>query len=140
MTPQELQIEETMASVKTIQREVAKFYKIDVDALISQSRCRKYAWPRQNAMFLCREMVTVNGHPISFPSIGNWFGGRDHTTVLWAIKRVRERYEECPRTESDIQELRKIIEAAGDWKPRIASERAVAESLAGAIAYAEDAR
>lgn len=67
----------------TIQKTVADYYKIKVAEFFSKKRTRAIARPRQIAMWLCRE---VTSH--SFPEIGDAFGGRDHTTVIHAVKTV----------------------------------------------------
>ena len=66
-----------------IQKTVADYYKIKVADLFSKKRTRAIARPRQTAMWLCRE---VTSH--SFPEIGDAFGGRDHTTVIHAVKTI----------------------------------------------------
>ncbi len=69
--------------IDTIQKTVADYYKIKVAEFFSKKRTRAIARPRQIAMWLCRE---VTSH--SFPEIGDAFGGRDHTTVIHAVKTV----------------------------------------------------
>jgi len=66
-----------------IQKTIADYYKIKVAELFSKKRTRAIARPRQVAMWLCRE---VTSH--SFPEIGDAFGGRDHTTVIHAVKTI----------------------------------------------------
>ncbi len=66
-----------------IQKTVADYYKIKVAELFSKKRTRAIARPRQLAMWLCRE---VTSH--SYPEIGDAFGGRDHTTVIHAVKTI----------------------------------------------------
>ncbi|MDR2837095.1 MAG: chromosomal replication initiator protein DnaA, partial [Azonexus sp.] len=69
--------------IDNIQKTVADYYKIKVADLFSKKRTRAIARPRQLAMWLCRE---VTSH--SFPEIGDAFGGRDHTTVIHALKTI----------------------------------------------------
>ncbi|MDD2884035.1 MAG: chromosomal replication initiator protein DnaA [Dechloromonas sp.] len=69
--------------IESIQKTVADYYKIKVADLFSKKRTRAIARPRQTAMWLCRE---VTSH--SFPEIGDAFGGRDHTTVIHAVKTI----------------------------------------------------
>lgn len=69
--------------IDNIQKTVADYYKIKVADLFSKKRTRAIARPRQAAMWLCRE---VTSH--SFPEIGDAFGGRDHTTVIHAVKTI----------------------------------------------------
>ena len=66
-----------------IQKTVADYYKIKVAEFFSKKRTRAIARPRQVAMWLCREVTTH-----SFPEIGDAFGGRDHTTVIHAVKTI----------------------------------------------------
>lgn len=69
--------------IDNIQKTVADYYKLKVAELFSKKRTRAIARPRQVAMWLCRE---VTSH--SFPEIGDAFGGRDHTTVIHAVKTI----------------------------------------------------
>jgi chromosomal replication initiator protein len=69
--------------IDNIQKTVSDYYKIKVADLFSKKRTRAIARPRQVAMWLCRE---VTSH--SFPEIGDAFGGRDHTTVIHAVKTI----------------------------------------------------
>lgn len=70
-------------SIDAIQKTVADYYKIKVAEFFSKKRTRAIARPRQVAMWLCRE---VTSH--SYPEIGDAFGGRDHTTVIHAVKTI----------------------------------------------------
>lgn len=70
--------------VKRIQIVVAADYKISRDCLLAQNRCREYAFPRQIAMYLAK---TMTHHAL--PQIGKFFGGRDHTTALHAIRKIQ---------------------------------------------------
>lgn len=72
-----------VTSVKKIAESVAEFYNITMDDLIKQSRKKEFVKPRQIAMFLIRKELDN-----SFPSIGDFFGGRDHTTVMHAVDKV----------------------------------------------------
>lgn len=69
--------------IDNIQKTVADYYKIKVGDIFSKKRTRNIARPRQIAMWLCREVTTH-----SFPEIGEAFGGRDHTTVIHAVKTI----------------------------------------------------
>jgi chromosomal replication initiator protein len=73
----------TKTSIEDIQRKTAEFYKLEVRDLHSPQRARKIARPRQVAMYLSRKLTTR-----SLPEIGRRFGGRDHTTVLHACRRI----------------------------------------------------
>ena len=74
-----------MVSVENIQKTVADFYKIKVADMYSKTRTRNLARPRQIAMALAKELTNQ-----SLPEIGESFGGRDHTTVLHACRKVVE--------------------------------------------------
>jgi chromosomal replication initiator protein len=73
-----------VTSVKKIAESVAEFYNISMEDLIKQSRKKEFVKPRQIAMYLIRKELDN-----SFPSIGDFFGGRDHTTVMHAVEKVR---------------------------------------------------
>ena len=73
-----------MTSVKKIAESVAEFYNITMEDLIKQSRKKEFVKPRQIAMYLIRKELDN-----SFPSIGDFFGGRDHTTVMHAVDKIK---------------------------------------------------
>lgn len=73
-----------VTSVKKIAEMVAEFYNINMEDLIKQSRKKEYVKPRQIAMYLIRKELDN-----SFPSIGEFFGGRDHTTVMHAVDKIQ---------------------------------------------------
>lgn len=77
--------EERTTTTSEIMNEVAHFYRISVDDLCGQSRIHAIAQARQIAMYLVREMTSQ-----SLPTIGTIFGGRDHTTVLYACRKIKE--------------------------------------------------
>jgi chromosomal replication initiator protein len=70
-------------SLKKIALSVAEFYNITMEDLIKQSRRKEYVKPRQIAMFLARRELGS-----SFPTIGDFFGGRDHTTVMHGVEKM----------------------------------------------------
>jgi chromosomal replication initiator protein len=80
-----LSLQKTLISVENIQKSVADFYNIKVADMYSKRRPANIAMPRQIAMYLAKELTQK-----SFPEIGDLFGGRDHTTVLHAVKKVTE--------------------------------------------------
>ena len=80
-----LAIQDKQVSVDNIQRTVAEYYKLKLSELLSKKRTRSIARPRQLAMALSKELTAH-----SFPEIGECFGGRDHTTVLHACKKIKE--------------------------------------------------
>ncbi|MCX2979969.1 chromosomal replication initiator protein DnaA [Halieaceae bacterium IMCC14734] len=90
-----LALQDKQVSMDNIQRTVAEYYKIKVADLMSKRRSRSVARPRQVAMALSKELTNH-----SLPEIGDSFGGRDHTTVLHACRKIKELRE----TDSDIRE------------------------------------
>jgi chromosomal replication initiator protein len=80
-----LALQDKQVSLDNIQRTVAEYYKIKVADLMSKRRSRSVARPRQVAMALAKELTNH-----SLPEIGDSFGGRDHTTVLHACRKIRE--------------------------------------------------
>jgi len=90
-----LALQDKLISIDNIQRTVAEYYKIKIADLLSKRRSRSVARPRQMAMALAKE---VTNH--SLPEIGDAFGGRDHTTVLHATRKIAELCE----TDADISE------------------------------------
>jgi chromosomal replication initiator protein len=90
-----LAVHDKQVSIENIQRTVADYYKIKVVELLSRTRTRSIARPRQMAMYLSKELTNH-----SLPEIGVAFGGRDHTTVLHACRKIKELRD----TESSIRE------------------------------------
>jgi chromosomal replication initiator protein len=97
---------EKSVPVDTIKRKVAAFFDLSLDDLISQRRHRAVARPRQIAMYFCKRLTRR-----SFPDIGQRFGGRDHTTVMHAVKRIEELAAADPAFAAELVEIgRKITE------------------------------
>ena len=80
-----LAVQNRQVSIENIQKTVADYYKTKVADMYSKKRTRALARPRQMAMFLARELTDL-----SYPEIGQSFGGRDHTTVLHACAKIEE--------------------------------------------------
>jgi chromosomal replication initiator protein len=80
-----LALQEKLVTIENIQKTVAEYYKLRVADLVSKRRNRSIARPRQVAMSLAKELTSH-----SLPEIGDAFGGRDHTTVLHACKKIAE--------------------------------------------------
>lgn len=89
---------------KLIMQVVAKFFNIKVTDLTSEKRSNSVTYPRQIAMYLCREIANL-----SFPAIGRDFGGRDHSTVLHAYGKMKEEYDKNTETKNVIEELKKAL-------------------------------
>jgi chromosomal replication initiator protein len=83
-----------------IQEIVASYFKIKIEDLQSKKRTRTIAYPRQIAMYLCREMTET-----SLPQIGQFFGGRDHTTVIHAYDKISQDKETDNRLGGILNEL-----------------------------------
>lgn len=96
--------QERLITMHNIQKTVAEYYKIRLSDLHSKSRARSVVRPRQMAMALAKELTTH-----SLPDIGEAFGGRDHTTVLHACRKVVELASEDARFKEDYQNLLRLL-------------------------------
>jgi chromosomal replication initiator protein len=99
-----LALQEKLVTVENIQKTVAEYYKIRIADLLSKRRSRSIARPRQVAMALAKELTNY-----SLPEIGDAFGGRDHTTVLHACRRVKELRETERRIGEDYMNLLRTL-------------------------------
>ena len=99
-----LAFQERLVTIHNIQKTVAEYYKIRVADLHSKRRSRQVARPRQVAMALAKELTTH-----SLPEIGDAFGGRDHTTVLHACRRIIGLVSSDVRIREDYDNLTKIL-------------------------------
>jgi chromosomal replication initiator protein len=99
-----LALQEKLVTVENIQKTVAEYYKIRIADLLSKRRNRSIARPRQVAMALAKELTNH-----SLPEIGDAFGGRDHTTVLHACRRVKELRETERRIGEDYMNLLRTL-------------------------------
>lgn len=95
-----LALQEKLVTIENIQKTVAEYYKIKVADILSKRRSRSVARPRQLAMALAKELTNK-----SLPEIGDAFGGRDHTTVLHACRKIKELREESLDIKEDYQNL-----------------------------------
>jgi chromosomal replication initiator protein len=96
--------QDKQVTLENIQKTVADYYKIRTSDLLSGKRTRTIARPRQVAMALAKELTSH-----SLPEIGDRFGGKDHTTVLYATRKVAELRETDPRIEEDYANLLRIL-------------------------------
>ena len=101
-----LTLQAKLVSIENIQRTVAEYYKIKIADLMSSRRNRSIARPRQVAMALAKELTSH-----SLPEIGDAFGGRDHTTVLHACRKIKELLSTDPSLAEDYKNLLRIISA-----------------------------
>jgi len=99
-----LAIQFRQVSIDNIQRTVADYYKIKVSEMYSKKRSRNVARPRQIAMALAKELTQL-----SLPDIGDAFGGRDHTTVLHACRKVAELKSDSPEINRDFEALLQVL-------------------------------
>jgi chromosomal replication initiator protein len=99
-----LALQEKLVTIENIQKTVAEYYKIRIGDLLSKRRSRSIARPRQMAMALAKELTNH-----SLPEIGDAFGGRDHTTVLHACRRIKELRETERRIGEDYLNLLRTL-------------------------------
>ncbi|NGN99985.1 chromosomal replication initiator protein DnaA [Grimontia sp. S25] len=95
-----LALQEKLVTIDNIQKTVAEYYKIKMADLLSKRRSRSVARPRQVAMALSKELTNH-----SLPEIGDAFGGRDHTTVLHACRKIEQLREESHDIKEDYSNL-----------------------------------
>lgn len=95
-----LALQEKLVTIDNIQKTVAEYYKIKIADLLSKRRSRSVARPRQMAMALAKELTNH-----SLPEIGDAFGGRDHTTVLHACRKIEQLREESHDIKEDFSNL-----------------------------------
>ena len=95
---------EKKTSIQNIKKIVADYFKIKTADFNSQSRARNIVRPRQIAMSLCKELTNE-----SLPEIGKAFGGKDHSTVLHAMKKIKQLSAENMLVKHDYESLKKII-------------------------------
>ena len=89
---------------ESITQAVAEHYRIKLDELVNKKRTQNIAYPRQVAMYLCRELADM-----SYPRIGELFGGRDHTTVIHAYEKISNKSKEDSKLQKDLNTLKEIL-------------------------------
>ena len=99
-----LAVQNRQISIENIQKTVADYYKIKVSEMYSKKRTRAVARPRQVAMALAKELTQL-----SLPDIGDAFGGRDHTTVLHACRKITDLKTTNGEISRDISSLLKVL-------------------------------
>ena len=97
-------LQDKLVTIENIQKTVAEYFKIRVAELLSKKRTRSIARPRQIAMALAKELTNH-----SLPEIGDAFGGRDHTTVLHACRKVAELKISEPRIMEDYSNIMRTL-------------------------------
>ena len=93
-------------TIDEIQKRVAEHYNIRLADMHSARRARAVARPRQVAMWLCKQLT-----PRSLPEIGRKFGGRDHTTVMYAVRKIEELKASDPALAEDVDLLRRMLQS-----------------------------
>ncbi|GAB3312470.1 chromosomal replication initiator protein DnaA [Epidermidibacterium keratini] len=99
---------ERTISATLIMQEVAQYFEVSLDELCGKSRSKALVMPRQIAMYLCRELTDL-----SLPRIGASFGGKDHTTVMHAYKKVAGEMKEKRHVYNQVAELTTLIKTKG---------------------------
>jgi chromosomal replication initiator protein len=99
-----LAVQNRQVSIENIQKTVADYYKIKVSEMYSKKRSRNVARPRQVAMALAKELTQL-----SLPDIGDAFGGRDHTTVLHACRKIADLRSNNADITRDVNSLLKVL-------------------------------
>jgi chromosomal replication initiator protein len=97
-------IEPRRIKVEDILRVVSRRFGVTRSDLLSPRRQRSIVWPRQVAMYLAKQLTSR-----SLPEIGRHFDGRDHTTVLHAVRKIERELVDNPRLKNDIDELKKLL-------------------------------
>lgn len=99
-----ISLQDKLVTIENIQKIIAEYYKIKIADLMSKRRNRSVARPRQMAMALAKELTSK-----SLPEIGDAFGGRDHTTVLHACRKVKELLDVSIDIREDYSNLLRIL-------------------------------
>lgn len=99
-----LALQDKLVTIENIQKTVAEYYKVKVSEILSKRRSRSIARPRQMAMALAKELTNH-----SLPEIGEHFGGRDHTTVIHACRKIKELVLEESDFAEDFKNLMRIL-------------------------------
>jgi chromosomal replication initiator protein len=92
--------------MEEIQKRVAEHFKIRISDMSSARRARAVARPRQVAMYLSKQLTSR-----SLPEIGRAFGGRDHTTVMHAVRKVEELVKQDSAFAEDVELLTRMLES-----------------------------
>ena len=100
-----LRASERRVTIDEIQRRVAEYFNVKMGDMLSARRARSVARPRQIAMYLSKQLTTR-----SLPEIGRKFGGRDHTTVIHAVRKIDQLRAEDPALDEDVDLLRRMLE------------------------------
>ena len=99
-----LNVNEKKISINLIQEEVVSYFNLNLSDMTSSRRSISIARPRQMAMFLCKDITSF-----SYPEIGKAFGGKDHTTVMHAVKKIVSLSSENLQLQNQLKSLKKLI-------------------------------
>ncbi len=91
-------------SVDDIQKTIANYYKIRLQDMKSAKRTRTVAFPRQVAMYVCKELTAL-----SLPEIGAEFGGKDHTTILYAVRKIEKQRKESSEFDEEVRRILGLV-------------------------------
>ena len=91
-------------TLESLTKTVADHYRLTLQDILASTRLRTIARPRQVAMFMAKELT-----PLSLPEIGKYYGGKDHTTVMYAVRKIRQIMDHDPDFADDMQTLRQKI-------------------------------
>jgi len=94
-------------TIELIQKIVSEYYKIKKSDFKIKKRQKSIAFPRQIAMYLCRELTNA-----SFPEIGEKFGGKDHTTIMYACRKIEEEKKKNEDLKKDLKEMEKLLKTS----------------------------
>jgi chromosomal replication initiator protein len=96
--------EEKRIDIRIIQKEIESFYNVSHDDLVGKKRSQGISYPRQIAMYLSRSMTGE-----SFPDIGRAFGGKDHTSVMYAYNKIEQKRQLSKETDREIERLVSLL-------------------------------
>lgn len=91
-------------TVEDIQKKVTNYFNIKISDIKSSKRTKKFVYPRQIAMYLCRQLTSY-----SYPEIGEYFGGKDHSTVIHAIKKIEAELEHNTSLKQSIKNIKTTL-------------------------------
>ena len=97
---------EKRIDIAIIQKEIEGFYKVNHNDLLSKKRSQGISYPRQVAMYLSRNLTGE-----SYPDIGKAFGGKDHTSVMYACNQIEQKRQESKKIDKEIESLIKAIKS-----------------------------
>ena len=100
-----LRANDRRVTIEEIQKQVASHFNVRISDMHSARRARSVARPRQVAMYLAKQLTSR-----SLPEIGRKFGGRDHTTVMHAVRKVEELRGHDTTFDEDVELLRRMLE------------------------------